>query len=188
MLSLAQLWLPVVVSAVAVFFASFMLHMVLKWHKADYKPLPNEEEVRAALRSSANAPAQYMVPYVADPKTFKDTAVAQKFIDGPLALIAIRKPGPPAMGPFLGQWFALNVLVAVIAGYLESKTVPASASFLAICRPVSLVTFMAYGMGSIIDSIWLGRPWSNTVRDLIDAFIYGLITALAFAFLWPHAA
>ena len=43
-----SLWLPVVLSAVAVFVISAILHMVLKYHKRDYRGLPNEEAVRAA--------------------------------------------------------------------------------------------------------------------------------------------
>ncbi len=187
MVSVEQLWLPIIAAAVAVFIASSILHMVIKWHKADYSGLPNEDEVRAALRSSAKTPAQYMIPYCADPKDFKKPEIAQKFVDGPLALISIRKPGPPAMGPFLGQWFGLNLVVAILAGYLASKMVPAGASFLAICRPVSVVTFVAYGAGSVTDFIWMGKPFGNMVRDLVDAFIHGLVTALAFAILWPHA-
>ena len=187
MVSVEQLWLPIIASAVAVFVASSILHMVLKWHRADYRALPNEDEVRAALRSSAKTPAQYMVPYCADPKDLKKPEMTQKFVDGPLALISVRKPGPPAMGPFLGQWFALNLAVAILAGYIASKMVPAGASFLAICRPVSVLTFVAYAAGSVSDFIWMGKPAGNMVREVIDAFIYGLVTALVFAFLWPKA-
>lgn len=187
MVSVEQLWLPIIASAVAVFVASSILHMVIKWHKADYKPLPNEDEVRAALRSSSKAPAQYMVPYCEDPKDFKKPEVMQRFVDGPIALIAIRKPGAPAMGPFLGQWFALNLAVAILAGYIASKMVPAGASFLAICRPVSVLTFAAYATGSVTDFIWMGKPAGNMVRELVDAFIYGLVTAIVFALLWPKA-
>ena len=45
-----SLWIPVIVSAVVVFVASSILHMALKYHKADVKSLPNEDAVREALR------------------------------------------------------------------------------------------------------------------------------------------
>ena len=41
-----SLWLPVMISAVVVFVASSIIHMALKYHKADYKSLPNEDAVR----------------------------------------------------------------------------------------------------------------------------------------------
>ena len=42
------LWLPIVVSAVLIFFASFVLHMVLTYHWSDYRRLPDEKAVGAA--------------------------------------------------------------------------------------------------------------------------------------------
>ena len=43
MVSLTSLWLPIVLSAVIVFFASAIMHMVLNYHKSDYKKLANED-------------------------------------------------------------------------------------------------------------------------------------------------
>lgn len=56
MIPLASLWLPIIVAAVLVFVASSLVHMVFKWHNADYLKLANEDEVRDALRESAPAP------------------------------------------------------------------------------------------------------------------------------------
>ena len=50
MVSLASLWLPVLVSAVVVFVASSFLHMALKYHRADYMTLPAEDRVMETLR------------------------------------------------------------------------------------------------------------------------------------------
>ena len=52
MVSLASLSLPILLSAVIVFFASSIIHMVLPYHRSDYKKLPDEDNVRAALRSA----------------------------------------------------------------------------------------------------------------------------------------
>ena len=41
MVQIWALWLPIVLSAVVVFFASSILHMVLSaWHRGDYAQLP----------------------------------------------------------------------------------------------------------------------------------------------------
>ena len=53
MVPLSALWLPIVLSAVIVFFASFVMHMLLTYHHSDYKKLPNEDNVLAGLRSAA---------------------------------------------------------------------------------------------------------------------------------------
>ena len=43
MVTLVDLWLPILGSAVAVFFISFTMWMVLPHHKGDWKPLPDED-------------------------------------------------------------------------------------------------------------------------------------------------
>jgi hypothetical protein len=188
MLSVMQLWLPIILSAIAVFIASSVVHMVIKWHNSDYRKLPNEDEVRACLKSASGAPGMYFVPHMGDMKEMRKPENVQKFVDGPIALITIRPPGAPKMGPQLTQWFILGLFVSAIAGYLASKTVPADASFLAVCRPVSIVAFMAYGVGALINGIWWGKSWSSVVKEVLDAIIYSAITACVFAALWPGAA
>jgi hypothetical protein len=187
MVSLAQLWLPVVASAIGVFVASSLVHMVFKWHNSEYRKLPNEDEVRAALRSSSGAPGNYFIPHMSHHKEMRNPDMLQKFVEGPVAMVTMRRAGPPTMGGALSQWFLLNVVIAVIAGYLAAKTVPAAASFLAVARPVSIVAFLAYGGGAISNAIWMGKPWSTALKELLDAAIYAVVTACVFGWLWPGA-
>ena len=56
MVSLTALWLPILLSAVIVFVASSIIHMVLGYHKSDYRPLPNEPAVLDALRAAGVTP------------------------------------------------------------------------------------------------------------------------------------
>jgi hypothetical protein len=185
MVSLEQLWMPIIAAAVAVFVMSSLIHMVFKWHNSEYKKLPNEDEARATLRSVAGTPAVYFVPYCIDHKQMQAPEMQQKFKEGPVAMITIRPSGLPSMGGPLGQWFVLNLVVATLAGYLVCHAVPTGASFLAVARYVSLVTFAAYGIGAISAGIWMGKPWSAVAKELLDAFLYGLVSACAFAWLWP---
>ena len=48
MISIASLWLPIVLSAVIVFIASAAVWMLLPHHKGEWKGLPDEEAARAA--------------------------------------------------------------------------------------------------------------------------------------------
>ena len=98
MISLAQLWIPIVLSAVLVFAASSLIHMVFKWHNPDYRKLANEDEVRAAIRSSSPAPGQYMIPHCIDPKEMQKAEVQQKYKDGPVGFLMLRPAGAPSMG------------------------------------------------------------------------------------------
>ena len=45
------LWLPILLSAVIVFIASSIIHMVLPYHRSNYKKLPDEDNIRKSLRA-----------------------------------------------------------------------------------------------------------------------------------------
>ena len=183
---IAQLWLPIIVSAVLVFIASSLIHMVFKWHNADYHKFANEDAVRAALRGSSPAPAEYSVPYCADMKDMKSPEMMKKFEEGPIAWITVRPNGAPQMGGLLGMWFVYTLVLGVIAAYVAHKTLGPEANFLQVCRVVSALTFLAYVGGSVQLGIWFGKPWGSVAKDVLDGAIYAAITAVTFAWLWPH--
>lgn len=181
----ASLWLPVLVAAIAVFVASSLVHMVFKWHNSDYRKLANEDDVQATLRAGAPAPGQYTIPHCGDMKDMQSEAMKKKFRDGPVAFITISNCGPePKMGPMLGQWFLLNLFVAAIAGMLAMQSVGPGGSAHAAGHLVGVVTLLAYGVGSISGGIWFARPWGSVGKDLLDALIYGGVSAVVFAWLW----
>jgi len=47
------------------------------------------------------------------------------------------------------------------------------------------VTAIAYAFGAWPMSIWYHRKWSTTIKDTIDAAIYGAATGLIFTWMWP---
>ena len=184
--SLLQLWLPILLSGVIVFVASSLIHMVVKWHASDYNALSNEDEVRAAIRKGAPAPGQYVLPYCSDHKDMGKPEMLAKYTEGPIGFLVINPNGPPAMGGALVKWFAFAVLVAFMAAYLASRTLAPGTHYLQVFRVVGAVTFLTYGFGSISNSIWMGKPWSSTIKDLADSLIYGLLSAGVFGWLWPR--
>jgi len=99
---IADFWLPILVAAVAVFVASSVIHMVFKWHASDYHGFSNEEAVRAAMSPANAVPGKYFVPHCADMKDLAKPEMQKKFIDGPVAIVTVRRPGPPSMGTPLG--------------------------------------------------------------------------------------
>jgi hypothetical protein len=180
-----SLWLPVVVSAVAVWLVSAILHMVFKYHKADYKPLSEEAAVAQALRAAGPAPGIYPVPYCPDPSQMKDPAIRKRYEDGPVAMITVMPNGVPAMPKYLGLWFLVCFLVSLVTAYVARHTLSYATDGLEVFRLTGTLAFLGYGFGSLQDSIWKGEPWSNTLRNLIDAGVYALVTGLIFRLLWP---
>jgi hypothetical protein len=186
MVTLGSLWLPIVLSAVLVFIVSALLHMVLKYHNSDYRRLPNEDAVRAAIRAGNPPPGQYMIPYCTNMKDMEKPEVKQKYIEGPIGFLNLMRPGLPKMGKNLSQWFALTLVVSLFIAYIAAHSIPAGARYLEVFRPVGAIGFLAYGVGQFIDSIWMGTPWTIAWKSAIDALLYGLVTAGTFGWLWPR--
>ena len=184
--ALVALWLPILLSAVVVFIISSLVHMVIKWHSSDYKTLGNEDAIRAAIRAGNNAPGRYVTPYCKDMKDMGSDTMKQKYAEGPVGHITLLPPGAPAMGKYLGMWFVWSLVIAAVAAYLASKLIRFDHSHAQrAAKVVGAVTFIAHGFGTITESIWVGRPWGQSVKYLIDAALYAVGSALVFCWLWP---
>lgn len=184
-MNLLQLWLPIIVTAIGVFVASSIIHMVFKWHNSEYKPLPNDDAVRAVLNAAQLSPGLYSTPHCVDMKEMQSPEMQQKMKEGPVALITLRQPGLPEMGKYLVQWFLLNIGIAALGGLLALQTMGLHANPHYAGHFVGLFSLIVYGAGSVQESIWMGRPWSATFKNLLDAVIYGMVSAVAFWQLWP---
>ena len=182
-----SLWVPVIVSAIVVFVASSILHMALKYHKSDYKPLANEDAVREAISRGNQPPGVYMTPHCADMKQMKDPAMMDKFVKGPVALLTVMPKGAPNMGKHLGLWLGFCVLVSFVAAYVARHTLTPGADGMLVMRITGTVAFAGYALSYVSDSIWKAQPWSNTMRHVLDGVIYALLTGLTFRLLWPVA-
>ena len=184
---LGSLWLPVIVSAIVIFGGSSLIHMALKYHKADYKKLPHEDAIRDALGKANAAPGVYFTPYCVDHKQMQEPAVKEKFEKGPVALITVYPKGCPGMPKLLTLWFFFSLFVSFVAAYVARHTLQPGADGLLVMRITGTVAFAGYGISHISDSIWKGQPWGNTVRGLLDGLIYAFLTGLAFRLFWPAA-
>ncbi len=183
---LAVLWLPVLLSAVFVFILSSIIHMVLKYHNRDYKRLPNEDAVRAAIRGGNPEPRQYIFPYAAEMKEMESPEMKQKYLEGPIGVLYLRRPGPVNMAPSLIQWFVFTLIVSLFVAYVASHTIPPGSSYLHVFRVVGATAFLAYGAGPIPASIWMAKPWPVAAKEVFDGLLYGLVTAGTFGWLWPR--
>ena len=180
------LWLPILLSAVVVFVISCLVHMVFKWHASEYRTMPNEDAVRAAIRAGNPAPGSYVLPHCADMKDMASEAMKKKYAEGPVGHITIMPNGQPNMGKYLGLWFLLCLLVSAVAGCLVSRLIPMDHRLaLGAAKLAGAVSFIGYGFGTFQESIWMGRPCSSSAKYLLDAALYALGTALVFYWLWP---
>jgi hypothetical protein len=183
MVPLVSLWLPIVLAAVVVFFASALLHMVLKYHNSDYRKLPNEDVAGDVLRGTPRG--HYVLPHSGGGASFKDPAFIERLKRGPVAFITVMQPGPPNMGKPLAQWFAFSLFVSVLAAYVAGRALAPGAEYSEVFRFVGTTAFIAYGLGTVQESIWFGRLWSVTMKHALDGLVYALLSAGIFGWLWP---
>lgn len=188
MVPLSELAIPIVLSAVFVFLASFVLHMLIAaWHHGDLDRLPDEARVMDALRPFNLAPGNYMMPMGDGPSSMKDPVFVEKMTKGPVAFLTVRRSGPPTMGKELALWFVYSLIVSLFAGYLASRALGYDAHYLDVFRFAGTTAFAGYSLALLHESIWWSRKWSATIKSMIDGLIYALLTAGTFGWLWPAA-
>jgi hypothetical protein len=184
MVTLAALWLPILLAAVLVFLASSLLHMILKYHRTDWARIPTEDAVMDALRSVP--PGDYMMPYSTGPEMMRDPEFKAKMARGPMAVVTVMAGDMQTnFKKALGLWFVYSVAVNVFAAYVAGRALRPGTEYLEVFRFVGTVAFLAYGFALAQMSIWYGRKWSTTTKSLVDSVIYGLLTAGVFGWLWP---
>lgn len=185
MTSLMALWLPIVVSAVFVFLASWILHMI-PWHHGDYPPVPNEEAFRAAVGPLAIPPGDYMVPRAMSMKEMQTPEFDAKLKQGPVLTLTVMKNASFSMGPMLAQWFVYCLIISFFTAYVTGRALAPGAHYLEVFRFAGATAFLAYAVALWQMSIWYHRKWSVTFRYTVDGLIYALLTAGTFGWLWPH--
>lgn len=186
MVPVLSLWLPILVSAVFVFVASSIIHMVLRYHRNDLRRLAREDEVMAALRPFDIPPGDYCLPRAESMAAMKQPEYIDKMNKGPVALITVIPSGPPSMGASLVLWFVFCLLVSILAAYVAGHFIPPGPGhYRPVFRLVGCTAFAAYSMALLQNSIWYKRNWGVTLLSMFDGLIYAALTAGTFGWLWP---
>jgi hypothetical protein len=179
-----ELWKPILLSGLAVFILSAMAWTVLPHHRKEYGRMANEDGIADAIRAGNIAPGLYSIPHAGDMKEMGTPEMKAKMERGPNAFIAIVKSGNRGMGPMMIQSFITNIIIATFIAYIASKALPTGAEYMTVFCLVATATFMAYGLGTIPDSIWFGKPWRSYALNAADSLAYALVTGGIFGWLW----
>jgi hypothetical protein len=185
MVGFAALWLPILLSAVIVFIASSIIHMVLGYHKGDFRGMPGEAPVLEAMRKAGVGPGDYSFPRAESMAQLREPEMIKKYEQGPVGLMTVHPNGPPAMGMSLTLWFLFGVAVSIMAAYITGRTQAPGADYIQVFRISSTVAFLAYAGSEPVASIWYKRSWSTTLKNMCDGLVYALLTGGVFGWLWP---
>ena len=185
MVPVMALWIPILLSAVLVFVASSIIHMVLGYHAGDWGKVPAEDEVMDALRGFDIQPGDYVIPCPGSSKEMSSPEFVEKMKKGPVAFMTVMPSGPPSMGKSLALWFVYCIVVGIFAAYVTGRALGPGAEYLSVFRFSCTAAFLGYAMALWQNSIWYKRAWSSTLKSTFDGLVYGLLTAGVFGWLWP---
>src|SRR5258708_12567560 len=152
MVPLTALWLPILLAAVIVFFASFVMHMLLPYHRSDYQKLPDEDKLLAALRAAGLKRGLCVFPFCTH-KEMKSPAMIEKYNQGPVGMMTVFPSGPPAMPKFLTMWFVYCLIIGFFVAYLTGHTVAPGARYLAVFPVAATAAVLGYGLGNLSNGI-----------------------------------
>ena len=139
MTALTALWLPILVSAVAVFVVSSIIHMTPLWHKTDYPRYSSEDRVLDALRPIAIPPGDYLMPRPANPAEMRSPEFREKLQRGPAVLLTVMPPwsGSMVILVMLSCGCCSAALLTRILILPSSRLVRCTASLQDFSRPTS---------------------------------------------------
>jgi hypothetical protein len=186
MITLADLWLPIALSAVFVFIVSSLMHIFIPIHRGDHKKLPGEEQVLEAIRIQGVTPGAYMFPRPESMKQMSSPEMVQKYNEGPVGHLTLLRNGPPMIGKSLVLWFLYSVLLSFFIGYITKLGLGRGEEYMTVFRMTGTIAVLCYAVPYLENSIWKGQKWGVTFKFVFDGIIYGLVTAGTFSWLWPE--
>jgi hypothetical protein len=177
---LLSLALPIVLSGVALFFASFLSWMVFQLHKHDWKKLDDEDKFLAGAAGCNLPEGSYMFPGHRSQEEMKSEVYQRKYNAGPRGVMTILPK--VNMGQNLGLTVAYFLVVSFLLAYLGTMALPAGSGFLEVFRFISTAAFMTFLAAIVQHAIWF-RP--RIIGHVIESVAYAAITGAIFAAMWP---
>jgi hypothetical protein len=181
---LAQLWLPIVVSAVLVFVVSAATHMLVPARQTEWGHLEKEGALQEAMRGAR--PGLYGFPMPAAGMERGKPEALKRWAEGPSGWLALVPAGPINMGRNLGLSLLMNLFVSFVAAYIAAHALAAAPHYRTVFRIIGTIGFLAYAIGPIYEAIWFWKPWRSLAYTTVDALLYGLVMGGAFGWLWPR--
>jgi hypothetical protein len=179
---LMSLWLPVVLSAAAVWMWSFLSWAAMDLHGRDWLRAPDEDALMSAIRQLSIKPGAYMFPKATHAQA-KDPAVQEKFRVGPMGTLVVF--GPVSMPANMLATLAINLLASVLIAYAGSAALPPGASFGQVLQVLGTVGVLTYAFAPLPEKIWFQGRTHSKIMCVVDGLVQGLATGAIFAALWP---
>lgn len=183
MVSLTSLLIPILLSALFVWIASSVIHMVLSYHMTDYQAVPDEDAARQTLRYP---PGDYVIPHAGSMQAMKSPEFQEKMKSGPVVFMTVLPHGASFMGRALVLWYIYCAVVSLFAAYVASRALGPGADYLQVFRFAGVTAFIGYTLANWQNTIWYRRSTTTNLKNTFDGLIYAFLTAGTFGWLWPQ--
>ena len=185
---LIPLWLPILLSAAAIWFLSLIFGMALPHHKQDWIGLPGADEdgFMEDLRKRGIKPGNYLFPDFRTSEQLKSAKVEKALKEGPVGHLSVWQP-PVTMADKMVGSFIVHLIVAILIAYLTRIALPGAAPFAKVFQIAATAGILAYSFSSIPNALWFGAYKRTIVASVFDGIVFGLVIGAIFAWRWPHA-
>jgi hypothetical protein len=184
---LTRLWLPILVSGIGVWIASFIAWMGIGHHKKDRDAIANEQEFMDTITRMNIRHGNYGFPDFCqhDKLPRKERMVALKALYNKHPQGLLRVWAPTNMGANMLFTFLFYLVTSLVIGYLGWAALPHPAPFAKVFQVLGTAGILAYCFATFPGDLWFQKKRRAMVMDWIDGVAFGLITAAVFAWLWP---
>ena len=188
---LLSLWLPILLSAAAVWIVSTIFGMPFLHHRNDWIGLPpapasgSEDAFMEFIRTSGIKPGNYLFPDFRTREAMESQKVHKALKEGPVGHLSLWQP-PLSMGGKLAATFIVYLVVSTLIAYRASVALPKTADFAKVFQIVGTAGILAYSFSVIPSAIWFGAYKRTIVAGIFDGIVCGAITGAIFAWRWPH--
>lgn len=184
MISLAQLWLPLLIASVVVFFASAMMWMVLPHHKKDILFIGEGESNYLDTLKKLNLKAGFYMYPGCEQSDLKTDEGKARWDAGPWGTLTVSSC-KPNFGMNLLKTFIVYSIITVFVAYITGLSVPAGSDYMHVFRVAGTTAILGHCMGGLVNDFFLGKPARFIATCFFDSLVYALITAGIFASMWP---
>lgn len=181
-----DLWLPILIGTVVLFFLSFLFWAVLPHHFGDHKKLPDEDAFMDFLRSQNIPPGNYIYPCAAKASEQHSKENVEKYTAGPRGLLDLYEM--PVMPVNMAKTILYFFVTVSTIGYITHVACPPASEgldFMRVFRIAGTIAILTYATSNVLNRVWFKkRVWT----EILDGVIYGLVLGLIFASFWNYPA
>jgi len=186
---LLPLWLPILLSAAAVWIVSIVFGMPLLHHTNDFIGLADagggEAGFMEDLRKRGIKPGNYLFPDFRSREAMESEKVKKALNEGPVGHLIVWKT-PLTMGDKMLATFVVHLVVSVLIAYLTRVALPGPAGFSKVFQVAGTAGILAYCFSHLPGAIWWGSYKRTVVANVIDGIVYGAIIGAIYAWQWPR--